>query len=106
MTASRYAGKPMLRLGEFYVLWSIGELPAADAAQLDALAPKLAGLYGGDGSWHGAVAAALKFPSDLPEEIRRMWAQNQQSIGQIGKVLPPLTFAQWFVDTNSATNQG
>lgn len=106
MNPSRYAGKPMLRLAEFYVLWSIGELQAEDAARLDAMAPKLASLYGGEGSWHGAVAAALNFPANLPEAIREMWSENGRSINLVGRALPPQTFAEWFVDKNSATAQG
>jgi hypothetical protein len=106
MSASRYEGKPLLRLAEFYVLWSIGELEAADSTRLEAMAPKLAGLYGGDGSWHGAVAAALNFPPGLPEEIRTIWDNNRRSHRLLGRVLPPQAFAQAFIDNNSANPQG
>jgi hypothetical protein len=45
----RYVGKPMLRLLELYVLWSVDHLSENDASRLQAMAPKLTGTFAATG---------------------------------------------------------
>ena len=98
----RYDGKPLLRLLELYVLMAIDELPQADRQTLERMAPKLRAMYGGDGEWHEAVAAALRMPADMPAAIRDMWTRNLEIARANGVTLPPQMFAQMFVDENLA----
>lgn len=98
----RYDGKPLLRLLELYVLMAIEELPPADRQTLESMAPKLLALYGGNGEWHEAIAAAIQMPSDMPAAIRDMWARNLEIARANGVTLHPQVFAEMFVDENFA----
>jgi hypothetical protein len=100
----RYDGKPLLRLLELYVLKALDELPALEQETLTRMAPKLQTVYGGDGTWHGALEAAVHMPADMPQQIRDMWAKNLE-IAQANNVpaLTPQKFAEMFVDENLVT---
>lgn len=98
----RYDGKPLLRLLELYVLWAIDELPATERQTLERLAPKLQAIYGGDGEWYEAVAAAVHMPADMPIAIRDMWTRNLEIARVNGATLHPQMFAEMFVDENLA----
>ena len=97
----RYTGKPLLRLLEFYVLRAIDELPLPEQEALDRLGPKLQTVYGGDGSWHEAVAAAVRMPPETAAAIRDMWTKNLE-IAHANGVAPltPQKFAEMVVDEN------
>jgi hypothetical protein len=101
---SRYDGKPLLRLLELYVLHALDELPVLERETLDRMAPKLQAVYGGNGTWHDALEAAVHMPADMPQQIRDMWEKNLR-IAQANNV-PPLSaqkFAELFVDENLVT---
>jgi len=98
----RYDGKPLLRLLELYALRAIDELPQADQKTLERMAPKLQALYGGNGEWHEAVAAAVHMPADMPVAIKDMWAKNLEIARAKGVTLRPQAFAEIFVDENLA----
>ncbi|HKQ44395.1 MAG TPA: hypothetical protein VJS47_03295 [Rhizomicrobium sp.] len=97
----RYEGKPLLRLLELYVLKALGELPVLEQETLDRMAPKLQAVYGGNGTWHGALEAAVHMPADMPQQIRGMWEKNLE-IAQANNVpaLSAQKFAEMFVDEN------
>jgi hypothetical protein len=103
VTDARYDGKPLLRLLELYVLRAIGELPAAEDATLNAMAPKLQALYGGAGLWSDAVAASVHLPDNIPDTIRSMWQKNRDIARANRVTLTPQTFAEMFVDDNLAS---
>lgn len=96
----RYAGKPMLRLLELYVLWFLDHLSEDDASRLQAMAPKLTSTFGGDGTWQNAIATTMELPEKMPELIREMWTKNQQIAAENGVELPAQQFAEMFVDSN------
>lgn len=98
----RYDGKPLLRLLELYVLRAIDELPPAERQTLERMAPKLQAIYGGNGEWHEAVAAAVHMPADMPTTIRDMWVRNREIARGNDVDLHPQTFAEMFVDKNLA----
>jgi hypothetical protein len=103
MTAkSRYDGKPLLKLLESYVLWSIGELSEAEQKSLAAMTPKLQSIYGTVGSWQEIVASMMRMPADMPASIQRMWARNTEIARKSRFTLTPQKFAQMFVDENLA----
>lgn len=102
VTDARYAGKPLLRLLELYVLRAIDELPTAEQTKLDAIAPKLQVLYGGAGQWYEAVAASVHLPESMPAAIRDLWDKNRQIARASGATLTPQRFAEMFVDDNFA----
>src|ERR1700759_761244 len=95
----RYHGKPLLRLLEFFVLRAIGELPIPEQEALDRLGPKLQAVYGGDGSWHAAIAAAVRMPPETAGAIRDMWTRNLEIARANGvEPLTPQKFAEMVVD--------
>ena len=62
----RYAGKPLLRILECYVLHVIGELDVDTQEKFAALSPKLGEVYGRTGDWIAIVSSELSLPDDLP----------------------------------------
>lgn len=96
----RYVSKPMLRLLELYVLWSLDHLSEDDASRLQAMAPKLTGTFGGDGTWQNAIATTMELPEKMPGLIHEMWTKNQQIAAENGVELPAQQFAEMFVDSN------
>lgn len=96
----RYDGKPLLRLLELYVLRSIDKLLPEDQRTLEGIAPKLQALYGGNGDWHEAVAAAVRMSAHMPAAIRDMWTRNVEIARINGVTLHPQNFAEMFVDEN------
>ncbi len=96
----RYAGKPLLRLLELYVIWAVGLLPDEDAKRLTAMAPKLTDTFGGDGSWQDALAVTMQMPENMPDLIRDMWAKNQAIAASQNSTLDVQAFAEMFVDRN------
>ena len=96
----RYDGNPLLRLIELFVIDAIGELQPKDAANLEAMTPKLQQLYKTTGDWRAAISKAMAFPESMPEAIRGMWARNQQIASQTGATLSAEEFAVMFVDSN------
>lgn len=100
MAADRYAGKPLVRLLELYVLRSIGELPQSEEQKLTQMAPKLHAIYGGNGEWHEAIAASMKMPANMATLIADTWKRNLDIAASRGARLTPDQFAQMFVDQN------
>jgi hypothetical protein len=93
---ARYVGKPMRRLLELYALWAIGQLSDPDRVGLESIAPKLTELFGGDGTWYAAIAAAVQLPADAPSRLQEMWMRIERH----GEKVDPQTFAEAFVDEN------
>ncbi|MBY8825078.1 hypothetical protein K7G82_22440 [Sphingomonas colocasiae] len=100
VASGRYAGKPLLRFLEAYVLWSIDELPIESEPALTAMAPTLTQLFGGDGSWQSAIAATMELPANMPDLIRERWAHNTGIAARNDVHLSPQQFAEMFVDAN------
>ena len=95
----RYGGKPMLRLIECYVLRAIGELPAAQEAQLHAMLPNLNAAFGTDaGTWHEAVEQTMHFPPGLVERLRTVWSSNEAEDRARGTSLDPEDWTRAVVD--------
>jgi hypothetical protein len=98
---SRYAGKPMLRLLECYVLWAIGMLERNEKEKLSQMEPKLRQVFKQpDGDWRQIVSRAMAFPAHMPDLIRVKWAENSELSKRQSAVLAPQEFAQKFVDAN------
>jgi len=98
---SRYAGKPLVRLLDAYVLRAIGALPLEQETLLQQMTPKLRQTWNRtEDHWHEVLAAQMQFPPTMPTMLRDMWQKNQ-SIARTNKVtLSPLEFAYMFVDQN------
>lgn len=74
--SERYAGKPMLRLLDSYVLDAIGALDDRTGAELTANAPRLSQALGASGeTWQQVVENAMGMPSDSADAVRAIWAQ-------------------------------
>ena len=96
----RYRGKPFLRLLDSYVLWTIGQLPAGQRLQLEAIQGKLATAYGVSGPWYAIVAGVMHFPREIPEAVRNLWSMYRREMAAAGEPVDPVAFAHSFVDKN------
>jgi hypothetical protein len=96
----RYDRKPLLRLIELYVLKAIGELSQNREDNLNAMAPKLQATFGGGGRWHEAVERAVGMEAEATQDIRDMWARNQEVARAHGLTLTPEEFAMMVADEN------
>ncbi|HEY0976113.1 MAG TPA: hypothetical protein VGE21_01475 [Flavobacteriales bacterium] len=75
-------------------------LPESDSTNLSLLQPRLAQLYGKQGTWDEIIAKTMEFPSNMPTLIREMWVKNQEIARANGVTLTPQEFAELFVDDN------
>lgn len=65
----RYAGKPLLRILECYVLWSIGELSESDETNLREIEPQLRRVLKQQGDWCEVIQKEMELSEDMPEII-------------------------------------
>ena len=96
----RYDGKPLLRLLDLYVLRAIGKLSPDQEENMNRIAPKLQARFGGGGQWHEAVERAVGMEAEAAQDIRDMWARNQEIARANGLTLTPEEFAMMVVDDN------
>ncbi|WP_175154715.1 hypothetical protein [Achromobacter piechaudii] len=99
----RYAGKPLLRLLECYVLHAIGHLDAKQGDLSKAMEPKLAEIFGAKGTWIDIVSAQVGFAPEMSGKIRAIWEAGVLKSQQMGLDVDPNDFAVEFVDTNFST---
>ena len=97
---ARYEGRPFLRLVDCFVLDAIGRLDAAQASALKSMEPKLASVYGVQGSWQEIVASQMDFPDGMEAQIRTMWENGCAKMLEMGFEADPDEFTRQFVDTN------
>ncbi len=98
--ASRYEGKPFLRLLECYVLDAIGELKQAEREKLALLEPELHKFYKVKGDWKSVVMQVMKFSPAVQDSIRSMWKRNGEIAIEQKLELQPEEFARMTVDNN------
>ncbi|MBB5706172.1 hypothetical protein [Sphingopyxis panaciterrulae] len=99
--SDRYDDKPFLRYVDAWVLNAIGALDEPTRAYCVAMEPQLRQSLGKTGSWDAIVAQQMNFPPELPEQIRRIWADGQAKFEQAnGRPADPVQFAMIFVDRN------
>jgi hypothetical protein len=96
----RYAGKPLLRLVDSFVLKCIGELDAASEVKLREMEPKLQQLYNCSGTWEEVIISQLHFDPDIRTAIRDLWLKNQEIAKQHNVTLTPMQFVETFVAKN------
>ena len=100
MQSDRYAGKPMLRVVECYVLDAIDELPADDQQKLEAMAPTLARSVGSEEpTWQGAVEDALALDGTFRESVRADWASRRAAAEASGHAPEAEGFAAAVADS-------
>jgi hypothetical protein len=97
---SRYRGNPLLLLFEKYLLWCTGELPPQSAASMEGITPRLQATHRRGGNWQSILAAELRHSEELPDEVRRMWVNNQDLARKNGLTVTAQQFAEMFVDEN------
>jgi hypothetical protein len=64
------------------------------------MAPKLQAQFGGGGRWQEAVERAVGMTSEAAQDMREMWARNQEIARAYGRTLTPEEFALMVVDEN------
>ena len=103
----RYAGKPLVKLLDAYVLWAIGALGPEEESLLQRMIPRLQQTWNRtEGSWQAVLAAQMGFRDTMPETIREIWAKNQAIAAKSGATLNPVNFAHMFVDQNFNRSDG
>ena len=98
----RYAGKPLLKLVEAFVLDAIGELPAAQRTTLEQMTEKLQEVYKSTSPWQGIVVEVMHWDSDIASSIQGLWKRNQAIACSSGVTLSPTDFVVMFVEANVA----
>ena len=99
--SDRYTDKPFLRFVDAWVLRAIGHLDEATDAYCKAMVPSLEKSFGVTGSWPQIVERQMKFPPDLPAQIRRIWEGGKARFeAGNGEAPDPVQFAMIFVDRN------
>ena len=99
-TTDRYDGKPFLRLVDSFVLKCIGELHPDQEAALIRLTPKFQEVYASSETWDEIVISQMHFPSNIREEISKLWEKNLIIAEQNDVVLSPEQFVEMFVSSN------
>ena len=97
--SGRYSGRPLVCLLECYVLWAIDELGDDQAEILEEMTPGLRSVYHATGEWPDVIAAAMRWPNDMPRRVQEAWARSLK----LGRGRPgpnPQRFAEAFVDDN------
>jgi hypothetical protein len=98
--SDRYAGKPLLRLVDSFVLKCIGELDASSEARLRQMEPKLRQIYQCEGTWEEIIISQLHFSPDIRPAIRDLWLKNQALAKEHKVTLTPMQFVEMFVAKN------
>jgi hypothetical protein len=97
---NRYEGKPFLKFVDSFILKVIGELDPVMEGKLEAATPKLQQAFSSDGTWEDIVMGQLDFGPEVRDEIRTLWAANQELAKQAGGELTPMQFVTVFVADN------
>ena len=99
--SDRYDDKPFLRYVDAYVLNAIGHLDEPTRAYCVAMEPTLRQSLNLTGNWTAMVAEQMKFPSELPAQIRKIWEDGKGKFEAAnGRPADPAQFAMTFVDRN------
>src|SRR3546814_20754770 len=80
--SDRYTDKPFLRYVDAWVLNAIGALDEPTRAYCVAMEPQLRQGLGKTGNWDAIVAQQMNFPPELPDQIRRIWADGRAKFEQ------------------------
>lgn len=97
----RYTDKPFLRFVDAWVLKAIGHLDPATETYCKAMVPQLEQSFGLTGSWEQIVEQQMKFGSELPAQIRKIWTDGTARFAENnGEAPDPRQFAMIFVDRN------
>lgn len=92
MDESRYAGRPLLRILDCYVLAVTGNL----APEMELKVADVVGrTFGGERDWKASVRRAINLPLDMDDRIRALW--RSQPLGT-----DPVAFASAVSDENFA----
>jgi hypothetical protein len=102
--ADRYAGKPLLKLVDSFVLKTIGHLDPSQEAVLQQMTPKLQETFKRAGTWEEIVMAELRFEPEVRAAIQDLWEKNQVIARQNGVSLTPIAFTEMFVAKNVASD--
>lgn len=95
----RYTDKPFLRFVDAWVLKAIGHLDEATETYCKAMVPQLEQSFGLAGDWEQIVEKQMKFPPELPAQIRKIWADGKARFEEgNGEAPDPVQFTYIFVD--------
>lgn len=93
----RYAGRPLLKVLECYILDSIGALSVEHQTGMRAIVQRI---WAGGDDWKATVRAHLELDATLDEGLRQMWLRNQEIARGNGRSIHPVQFAKMVADQN------
>lgn len=97
--SDRYEGSPWRRVVDAFVLWSVGALDDASAAQLDAMTPELLRTFGmASGSWQDVVLTQMDLDDDDVEWLRKRWAAQLGHDDDVGQEHDAVAWAHAMTD--------
>lgn len=97
----RYAGKPLLKFVDLFVLDCIGGLEASHRATLEELTPKLQQAFSSTGTWQELVMEQMGWKPGIREAIASLYVKNQSiAIRDGGAAMSPMEFVHEFVKAN------
>ena len=93
--ASRYDGKPFLRLLECYILSCIDQLSETDRRNLESMEPKLQSIYGVPGDWRQITASVVGFDGGLDTNSELCGTRTPNWRRHTVKNYCPMTSLKW-----------
>jgi len=97
--ADRYAGRPLVRALEFYVLSVIGQLDEETSGLTDTLVRLTFSVPDGV-SWETGLERELELGASIRGSLRAMWEGYIEFEGKNGRTADPARFAMSVVDEN------
>jgi hypothetical protein len=97
--ADRYAGRPLVRLLDAYVLDVLGALDEQTAVLAQSMAPKVADALGVSGeTWQEVIEKAMGIPPEARNELKAKWEEQVHEVVDQGGTPDVLGFTYALVD--------
>lgn len=97
--SDRYAGRPLVRALDFYVLSIIGDLDEETSGLIDTLVRRAFKVPDGV-SWETGLERNLELGASIRDSLRKMWDGYIDFEAKNGRTADPARFAMSVVDEN------
>lgn len=85
---ARYAGRPLLRPVDLYVLDAVALLADDDRAKVEGMTSRLRETLGSTAStWQGVLGDALRLPATFHKDVRTQWAEQSAAAAATGQTI-------------------
>jgi hypothetical protein len=97
--ADRYAGRPLVRALDFYVLSIIGQIDEETSGLMDTWVRRAFSVPD-QASWETALERQLELGASIRDSLRKMWDGYIDFEAKNGRTADPARFAMSVVDEN------